>query len=453
MIVMSEKLKKIRFLNKYIIIAIIVLLVIITRTTYSFLAYSYSNRSVIKGNVIAVNATLDVERVVGTNEGMVPLKDSSLNNAINGVGSSNGACVDKYGNLSCQVYKITLTNTGSRLQSLKGTIKLEAKDSNSKYNNLGWRELTDTTTIKDGSVVNGMNESTLVSGLTMESKEVKVWYIAVYIREANGPQEDIDKGEFKGTVTFKTDNSQSISLGSYVKMTPTKSSYTTDTSKTGYTRTQTINPQELNLWRVLSINSDGTVDIISEHVSSTAIYFQGLTGYKNLVGYLNVLASQYENSTYTKGSRAFGYNGQTEYITDTSKFTNPAPWTCSTGESCNPVESQGGGDELFTKDYVLVESVLGTTGASKPDGTVYHYWMAFRGYVYLSATYYGWSGCYVGMSADSRGVNCNELYLYDDSSFSSGRRSNSLRPVLTLKSGLKYTGSGTEDKPYVPSTN
>lgn len=66
---MSEKLKKIRFLNKYIIIAIIVLLVIITRTTYSFLAYSYSNRSVIKGNVIAVNATLDVERVVGTNEG------------------------------------------------------------------------------------------------------------------------------------------------------------------------------------------------------------------------------------------------------------------------------------------------------------------------------------------------------------------------------------------------
>lgn len=201
---MSEKLKKIRFLNKYIIIAIIVLIVIITRTTYSFLAYSYSNRSVIKGNVIAVNATLDVERVVGTNEGMVPLKDSSLNNAINGVGSTNGACVDKYGNLSCQVYKITLTNMGSRLQSLKGTIKLEAKDSNSKYNNLGWRELTDTTTIKDGSIVNGMNESTLVSGLTMESKEVKVWYIAVYIREVNSPQEDTDSGDFKGTVTFKT---------------------------------------------------------------------------------------------------------------------------------------------------------------------------------------------------------------------------------------------------------
>lgn len=450
MIVMSEKLKKIRFLNKYIIIAIIVLLVIITRTTYSFLAYSYSNRSVIKGNVIAVNATLDVERVVGTNEGMVPLKDSSLNNAINGVGSSNGACVDKYGNLSCQVYKITLTNTGSRLQSLKGTIKLEAKDSNSKYNNLGWRELTDTTTIKDGSVVNGMNESTLVSGLTMESKEVKVWYIAVYIREANGPQEDIDKGEFKGTVTFKTDNSQSISLGSYVKMTPTKSSYTTDTSKTGYTEAQTINPQELNLWRVISINNDGTVDVISEHVSSTAIYFKGQTGYQNLVGYLNVLAKQYENSTYTKGSRAFGYNGQTEYITDTSKFTNTAPWTCSTGGSCNPVESQGGGDELYTKDYNLVKSVLGTVVASKLDGTADYYWMASRYYIYTSTIDWYWNGRNVNTS----GVVSNyDLYFYMISSFSSYDGNSSLRPILTLKSGLKYTGSGTEDKPYVPSIN
>ena len=442
---MSEKLKKIRFLNKYIIIAIIVLLVIITRTTYSFLAYSYSNRSVIKGNVIAVNATLDVERVVGTNEGMVPLKDSSLNNAINGIGSSNGACVDKYGNLSCQVYKITLTNTGSRLQSLKGTIKLEAKDSNSKYNNLGWRELTDTTTIKDGSVVNGMNESTLVSGLTMESKEVKVWYIAVYIREVNGPQEDIDKGEFKGTVTFKTDNSQSISLGSYVKMTPTKSSYTTDTSKTGYTEAQTINPQELNLWRVISINNDGTVDVVSEHVSSIEIYFQGQTGYLNFVGYLNVLASQYENSTYTKGSRHFGYNGQTEYITDTSKFTNSAPWTCSTGGSCNPVESQGGGDELYTKDYNLVKSVLGTAWASKPNGDKYWYWMASRYYNYSSTTSWHWNGRHVDPAGD----------VYSDSLYgnpSSYSRNNSLRPILTLKSGLKYTGSGTEADPYVLST-
>ena len=232
-------------------------------------------------------------------------------------------------------------------------------------------------------------------------------------------------------------------------MTPTKSSYTTDTSKTGYDSTQTINPQELNLWRVISINNDGTVDVVSEHVSSTSIYFEGQTGYLNLVGYLNVLASQYENSTYTKGSRHFGYNGQTEYITDTSKFTNPAPWTCSTGGSCNPVESQGGGDELYTKDYNLVKSVLGTAVASKPDGTEYNYWMATRYYDYYSATIYGWSGRGVRAAGD---VGDAGLYYYSSSSFSSSPPINaSLRPILTLKSGLKYTGSGTEADPYVLS--
>ncbi len=241
-----------------------------------------------------------------------------------------------------------------------------------------------------------------------------------------------------------------LALGDYVKMTPTKSSYTTSTSKTGYTSSQTINPQELNLWRVISINSDGTVDVVSEHISSTAIRFSGKKGYLNLVGYLNVLASQYENSKYTKGSRHFGYNGQTEYITDTSKFTTTAPWTCSTGESCNSVEKQGGGDELYTKDYNLVKSVLGTTVASKSYGTASYYWMASRRYIYSSATYYLWNGRNVIASGD---VFHSTLYYYNTSGFNSNYDSNSLRPILTLKSGLKYTGVGTEYYPMEISTS
>ena len=237
-----------------------------------------------------------------------------------------------------------------------------------------------------------------------------------------------------------------LALGDYVSMTPTKSSYTTDTSKTGYTETQTINPQELNLWRVISINPDGTVDMVSEYISSTEIYFQGLTGYVNLVGYLNVLASQYENSKYTKGSRHFGYNGQTEYITDTSKFATTAPWKCSTGESCNPTESQGGGDELYTKDYNLAKEVLGTSGASKIDETMKApvYWLASRRYVY-STTFYSWWGL-VALKNDSfDGIG---LYGYN-SEFLSRNGHGSIRPIVTLKSGLKYTGSGTKDDPVV----
>ena len=53
------------------------------------------------GNVIAIDATLDVELISGNNQRMVPLNDSSLTNAINGVDTPNGACIDKYGNLAC----------------------------------------------------------------------------------------------------------------------------------------------------------------------------------------------------------------------------------------------------------------------------------------------------------------------------------------------------------------
>lgn len=242
-----------------------------------------------------------------------------------------------------------------------------------------------------------------------------------------------------------------LALGDYVKMTPTKSSYTTDTSKTGYTSTQTINPQELNLWRVIKINSDGTVEMISEHVSSTAVYFQGQTGYQNLVGYLNVLASQYENSTYTKGSRHFGYNGQTEYITDTSKFDSSTAFRCSTGEDCNPVESQGGGDGLYIKDYNLVNTVIGTRAATEVGSArTSYYWMASRYYEGYydendpSSTYYSWSGRSVYASGTD---SFNYLYYYDGSSFYTDSDSNSLRPIVVLKSGLKYYGVGTEDYP------
>ena len=233
-----------------------------------------------------------------------------------------------------------------------------------------------------------------------------------------------------------------LALGDYVKMTPTKSSYTTDKSKTGYSSTQTIDPQELNLWRVISINDDGTVEMISEHVSSTVVGFEGQTGYQNLVGYLNVLASQYENSAYTTGSRYFGYNGQTEYITDTSKFTNPAPWTSSTGS--NTVESQGGGDTLYQKDYDLINNVLGTRFATTPNGSSAYYWMASRYYGYSDSTFYYWSGRSVNTSGSNftRGLyNCygSSLYAYNDS--------RSLRPIVVLKSGLKYEGVGTEDYP------
>ena len=236
-------------------------------------------------------------------------------------------------------------------------------------------------------------------------------------------------------------------VGDYVKMTPTLTSYTTDTSKTGYTRSQTINPSELNLWRVLKVNSDGTIEMISEYTSSTSVYFKGKVGYQNLVGYLNALASKYENSKYTKGSRYVGYNGQTEYITDTSKIdSTTAPWTSSTGSSTT--ESLGGGDTLYQNDYDLIQAVLGTRAANKVvTSTATSYWLASRYYYYGSSTYWGFNGRYVGTGGS---LSNNALYRYSSGSLHALSNYNALRPIVILKSGITYTpAQGTSDNPFV----
>ncbi len=240
-----------------------------------------------------------------------------------------------------------------------------------------------------------------------------------------------------------------LSLGAYVSYVPSSISYTTDKAITGYISTQTINPSELNLWRVLKVNNDGSVDLISEYTSSVAITFNGVKGYLNLVGYLNLLAKQYENSNYTKGSRYFGYNGQTEYITDESKFTTKAPWKCATGESCNPVESQGGGDTLYRDDYNQLNTALGTRVAYKVGtSTATSYWVASRYYYYNSneETFHHWRGRYIDTSNSLKNSN---LYEYDTSNFYEDSCSYAIRPIVTLKSELIYTGDGTKEAPAV----
>ena len=252
-----------------------------------------------------------------------------------------------------------------------------------------------------------------------------------------------------------------LALGDYISMTPTKSTYTTDTSKTGYTESQTINPQELNLWRVISINPDGTVDMISEYSSNTSINFSGVLGYANYVGYLNLLSSQYENSTYTKGARVFGYDKQTEYITDTSKITSDvAPFKCKVDanlECSDANESQGGGDDLYKKDYNLLKKALGsvaTLTANKSNNGDYcvgsrsFYPSDLPAGTGFTSDYYYW-GYYGNMIATGSRIEMLSIYSNDQEVTYYPEFFCNLRPILTLKSGLKYTGSGTKDDPVV----
>ena len=278
---------------------------------------------------------------------------------------------------------------------------------------------------------------------------------------ATNVQDAIDKLNTKATTKIKEAEAKCPSgnvctktwakLGDYVKMTPTSTSYTVTTAMTGYTSNQMINPSELNLWRVISINSDGTMDLVSEYVSSTNVYFQGKTGYQNLVSSLNQIASQYTNSKYTTASRHMGYNGQTGTITDTSALdSTTAPWTASTSSSTSMSdESKGGGDMGYQKDYDLVKKALGTTVANKAGTTTAaSYWLASRYFYYNSSTRWSVNGRSVGTSG---GLRRNDLYYDNTGSFITRSYSAAVRPIITLKSGLTPSGSGTSSSPYVLS--
>ena len=228
-------------------------------------------------------------------------------------------------------------------------------------------------------------------------------------------------------------------VGDYVKMTPTLRSFATDKTKTGVSSSDTIYPSQLKIWRVIKVNSDGTIEIVADKPSEEEVWFYGKTGYMNYVGYLNVLASKYENTKYTVGSRHMGYSNQTGYITDNSKITKTtAPWSCSTGASCHPEnqENLGGGDLGYVNDINLVQNVYGTLEST------YSYFVASRYYHYSYGSY-------------EISVRCVETNLSTDDATYSNNKSDTyfyqhLRPILILKAGINYTpGPGTLDNPFI----
>ena len=249
-----------------------------------------------------------------------------------------------------------------------------------------------------------------------------------------------------------------LSVGDYVEMTPSTSSYKVEPKYTGYSDvTETITPTELNLWRVIRVNSDGTYDAVSEYVSSTNVTFKGKTGYQSYIYYLNFLASKYENHKFTAGSRYMGYNGQTEFITDTSYFDGTSlkagdEWTSST--SGTPTEEYlGRGDSLYQTDYDLVKTAYGGTANSYAKAnkvgttTATIYWLGSRNYLWYSSDNFRFNARNVVANGN---ISYSYLNFYNNSSWHGGPYgSYALRPIIILLPGLKATGTGTSSDPYV----
>jgi hypothetical protein len=294
-------------------------------------------------------------------------------------------------------------------------------------------------------------------------------YYVTYTYENKETSYCSSKKEYPTSCDSSTDNSSSdnttepeeepinVAVGDYVQMTPTEKEYTISSASTGCSETtnassddkcgeQIINPSELTLWRVIRVNEDdNTYDAVSVYTSSTTVRFYGQTGYQKLVGTLNKIAQQYENASYTVGSRMMGYSKQTETIEVDLTTSNSG--TSSTSDTTTETqEKQGAGDTWYQTDTNSVNNVFGNLKANKVGTTTTtEYWLASRYYNYTSSTSYLWFGRYVGSSGNIGGYM---LYYYSPNSGSHSLTC-AVRPIITLKSELYATGTGTEDDPYV----
>ena len=238
-----------------------------------------------------------------------------------------------------------------------------------------------------------------------------------------------------------------FSVGDYVSMVPTYSgSYSIVKNKTGYTADQSITPSELTLWRVIRINDDKTIDLVSEYASSDLIYFSGSTGYKKLASTLNEIASKYENSQYTVKSRHFGYNNQSA----------PTSLGCSSNNNNSIGCSSVVNNKKYEVDYNLVTEAIGTAAAYKV-GTEekVRYWTPSIGTYYTRSGNTGvyriirkYFGILIDVTGDVVGASstATDSMLYYASgpsntteNWTKTNRSvqAAIRPIITLKAGFK----------------
>ena len=279
---------------------------------------------------------------------------------------------------------------------------------------------------------------------------------------------EISSTKVKCNIDFKKVFNKHVAIGDYVEMTPISTSYEISNDLTGCTgesnvcnglSSQIINPSKLNIWRVIKKNDDGTVEMISEYASDEKVYFYGRTGYLNFVGTLNTIAKQYENENFTNGSRYIGYNGQTEYITDTSKvqMSGTAPFA-SNEANLSENEPKGGGDILYKDDINLLKNVFDSL-CTDNNADLQQYWVASRNYYTTGkidfsykgrAVYkYGCSDLSSSYSQELLGSSRSTCGTSTCGSLVSSSRGARIRPIVILKSGLEATGSGTSESPWI----
>ena len=267
-------------------------------------------------------------------------------------------------------YTITVKKPAAPTPSVKvGAIRV-VSDSTGAGSSLG------EASTRKGTTLYIMIESTISGGTTTVSPEV--------------PYAVTENGTYKFTVTGTVDgktytknvtatvnqykneiNLDEIQIGDYVNYTydidSASSSYTLESTYSGYSSNQTIAQTTGLTWKVLNVDKENdTVDIISTNPTSSTVYFYNILGYNNGPYLMNeICKAQYSNKTlgvnarsinlldmekqltaagiksrneYNKGSSTYAQYGTTKTYTSNTKY--PSLYANQKGAGPNITEAE-----------------------------------------------------------------------------------------------------------------
>lgn len=108
----------------YAVIGVLTLVITTIGATFAYYTATASNNATITGNMATITFDLAVTKMTRVDEtkgGLIPMSNTMVHSAVT---SSNGICVDNNNNAVCQIYKITVTNTGTASMFLDGYVTL-----------------------------------------------------------------------------------------------------------------------------------------------------------------------------------------------------------------------------------------------------------------------------------------------------------------------------------------
>ena len=148
-----------------------------------------------------------------------------------------------------------------------------------------------------------------------------------------------------------------IQVGDYIAYTPdTASAYSLTNAVSGYGSADSPQniAQETLQWRVMNINADGSVDLISALPISTNVYFSGALGYNNGVLVLNdICKKHYSNASLGAIGRSLDLFDIESNMNDTGIAARNA---------CEYDNIKYGQTKIYESDSIYIPDIFGKTG-------------------------------------------------------------------------------------------